>query len=105
MCSKCDELDRKIEHYQRLSRMLLDERVIEGLETLIEVQGRKKWASSRKPGRRFELTPVKARQDFRAHTFIITARSVASIGDENARCAPAHSNRGAAPCSDAVSRL
>jgi len=36
MCSKCDELDRKIEHYQRLSRMLLDERVIEGLETLIE---------------------------------------------------------------------
>jgi len=36
MCSKCDELDRKIEHYQRLSRMLLDQRVIEGLETLIE---------------------------------------------------------------------
>ena len=36
MCSKCDELDRKIEHYQRLSRMLLDQRVIEGLEALIE---------------------------------------------------------------------
>jgi hypothetical protein len=36
MCSKCDELDRRIEHYQRLSRMLLDQRVIEGLEALIE---------------------------------------------------------------------
>lgn len=36
MCSKCDELDRKIEHYQRLSRMLLDQRAIEGLERLIE---------------------------------------------------------------------
>jgi len=35
MCSKCDELDRRIEHYQRLSRMLLDQRAIEGL-TLIE---------------------------------------------------------------------
>ena len=36
MCSKCDELDGKIEHYQGLSRMLLDQRVIEGLEALIE---------------------------------------------------------------------
>ena len=36
MCSKCDELDRKIEHYQRLSRKLLDQRVLEILETLIE---------------------------------------------------------------------
>ena len=50
MCSKWDELDRKIEHYQRLSRMLLDERVIEGLETLIEkYKADKKGASSRKP--------------------------------------------------------
>lgn len=36
MCSRCDELDKKIEHYQRLSRMLLDQRAIESLETLIE---------------------------------------------------------------------
>lgn len=36
MCEKCNELDRKIEHYQRLSRMLLDERMIEDLGALIE---------------------------------------------------------------------
>ena len=50
MYSNCDELDRKIEHYQRLSRMLLDQRAIEGLETPIEkYKADKKGASSRKP--------------------------------------------------------
>jgi hypothetical protein len=49
MCSKCDELDRKVEQYQRLSRMLLDQRAIEGLETLIEKNKAEKGASSRRP--------------------------------------------------------
>ena len=49
MCSKCDELDRKIEHYQRLSRKLLDQRVLEILETLIEKYKADKNALHREP--------------------------------------------------------
>lgn len=36
MCEKCKRLDRKLDHYERLSRMLLDERAIESLRGLIE---------------------------------------------------------------------
>jgi hypothetical protein len=36
MCSKCDELHGKIEHYRRLSQLLTDKRTLEGLEALIE---------------------------------------------------------------------
>ena len=37
--------------------------------------------------------------------FSITAPPVASIGDENASCAPAFLRNGAAPCNDAVSNM
>jgi hypothetical protein len=36
MCSKCDELDAKIEHYRQLSKMLTDRIMLEGLEVLID---------------------------------------------------------------------
>jgi hypothetical protein len=36
MCSQCDELDGKIEHYRRLSKMLTDKITLEGIEVLIK---------------------------------------------------------------------
>jgi hypothetical protein len=36
MCDKCDELDKKIEHYRSISERITDEKTIEGLKALIE---------------------------------------------------------------------
>jgi hypothetical protein len=36
MCGKCAELDGKIDHYQRLSRMIDDKAVLDGIKQLIE---------------------------------------------------------------------
>jgi hypothetical protein len=35
MCAKCVELDRKIEHYQRLLSRITDQRTIDGIKGLI----------------------------------------------------------------------
>lgn len=35
MCEKCVELDKKIEHYQQLSSLVLDEMMLEGIHFLI----------------------------------------------------------------------
>ena len=43
MCEKCKELDGKIEHYQRLSKLLIDKQALEGVEVLVAGhQGQKK---------------------------------------------------------------
>ncbi len=36
MCNKCDELDKKMEHYRSISTRITDEKTIEGLKALIE---------------------------------------------------------------------
>jgi hypothetical protein len=36
MCEKCIELDRKIEHYQRLASSIIDQRTIDGIDQLIK---------------------------------------------------------------------
>jgi hypothetical protein len=36
MCDKCDELDKKIEHYRSIGMQITDEKTIEGLKDLIE---------------------------------------------------------------------
>ena len=36
VCDKCAELDGKIEHYRRLSSMMTDQQMIDGLKALIE---------------------------------------------------------------------
>ena len=36
MCDKCDELDKKIEHYRIISERITDEKTVEGLKALIE---------------------------------------------------------------------
>jgi hypothetical protein len=36
MCKKCIELDRKIEHYQRLRLSIIDQRTIDGIDQLIK---------------------------------------------------------------------
>jgi hypothetical protein len=36
MCKKCIELDRKIEHYQRLTSSIIDQRTIDGIDQLIK---------------------------------------------------------------------
>jgi hypothetical protein len=36
MCDKCQELDRKIEHYRRLTERVPDQLLAEGLGKLIE---------------------------------------------------------------------
>jgi hypothetical protein len=35
MCEKCVELDGKIEHYQRLSSRITDQRTVDGIKQLI----------------------------------------------------------------------
>jgi hypothetical protein len=35
MCDKCAELDGKIEHYQRLSRMVTDQAVLDAIKQLV----------------------------------------------------------------------
>jgi hypothetical protein len=35
MCEKCIELDRKIEHYRKLSTWVLDQNALEGIRFLI----------------------------------------------------------------------
>jgi FAD/FMN-containing dehydrogenase len=35
MCDKCVELDGKIEHYQRLSSRITDQRTLDGIKELI----------------------------------------------------------------------
>jgi hypothetical protein len=35
MCDKCVDLDGKIEHYQRLARMIIDQPVLDGIKQLI----------------------------------------------------------------------
>jgi hypothetical protein len=36
MCDKCDELDKKIEHFRSISTRITDQKTIEGLEASIE---------------------------------------------------------------------
>jgi hypothetical protein len=36
MCEKCVDLDAKIEHYQRLARMITDQRFLDGIAEVIE---------------------------------------------------------------------
>jgi hypothetical protein len=36
MCDKCVEIDGKIEHYQRLSSNITDQRTLDGIKELIE---------------------------------------------------------------------
>jgi len=36
MCKKCIEFDRKIEHYQRLTSSIIDQRTIDGIDQLIK---------------------------------------------------------------------
>jgi hypothetical protein len=36
MCEKCIQLDAKIEHYQRLSFRIMDQRTLDGIKELIE---------------------------------------------------------------------
>ena len=36
MCDKCTELDKKIEHYQKLAARIFDPPTIEGINKLIE---------------------------------------------------------------------
>ena len=36
MCDKCVELDGKIEHYQRLSSTITDQRTLDGIKELVE---------------------------------------------------------------------
>jgi hypothetical protein len=42
MCEKCNELDAKIEHYQKLAARLLDPPMIEAINKLIEKMQAKK---------------------------------------------------------------
>ena len=36
MCKKCIELDKKIEHCQRLTSSIIDQRTIDGIDQLIK---------------------------------------------------------------------
>jgi len=36
MCKKCAELEKKIAHWRALSRSILDDRTLEGIEMLIQ---------------------------------------------------------------------
>jgi hypothetical protein len=36
MCEKCIEIDTKIEHYQQLSRLIIDQPTLDGIKQLIE---------------------------------------------------------------------
>jgi hypothetical protein len=36
MCDKCDELEKKIEHYRSITTRITDQKTIEGLKALIE---------------------------------------------------------------------
>lgn len=36
MCDKCVELDKKIDHYRRLSSSIIDQRTVDGIDGLIE---------------------------------------------------------------------
>jgi hypothetical protein len=35
MCWRCDEIDKKIEHYRELATRLTDERTLKGIDLLI----------------------------------------------------------------------
>jgi hypothetical protein len=36
MCERCVEIDKKIEHYQRIARGVTDKRTLDGIKALIE---------------------------------------------------------------------
>jgi hypothetical protein len=42
MCDKCDELDKKIEHYRSIAARILDQPTIEQIEKLIDAAIAKK---------------------------------------------------------------
>jgi hypothetical protein len=43
MCDKCDELDKKIEHYRRLTRQITDQQFNErAIELIAELEANKK---------------------------------------------------------------
>ncbi len=44
MCERCDELDGKIDNYQRLSRMIDDKAVLDGIKQIIEQMNAEKAA-------------------------------------------------------------
>jgi hypothetical protein len=87
MCEKCVEIDQKIDHYRTLAARILDQATIYGVQKLIAELQAQKAALHPEQSVNHRTTPV------------------ASIGDENARCAPAFLRNGAAPCSDAVSNM
>jgi hypothetical protein len=39
MCWRCDEIDKKIEHYRGLAGRITDERTLKGIDLLIEKLG------------------------------------------------------------------
>jgi hypothetical protein len=44
MCERCVELDAKIDHYQKLARMITDQRVLDGIAKVIETANAEKAA-------------------------------------------------------------
>jgi restriction endonuclease S subunit len=44
MCEKCDEIDKKIEHYRRLKQQIMDDAFVDGAKNLIQELEREKSA-------------------------------------------------------------
>ena len=44
MCERCVELDAKIDHYQKLARMITDQRMLDGIAKVIEAANAEKAA-------------------------------------------------------------
>ena len=107
MCEKCAQLDEKIVDCKALSKQTDDQPTLDGIAILIgqyEAQKRELHPNKRvRPPRlaahihwltriltRYELGDKGlAIRPIEAHIYATTARHPASIGDENARCAPA----------------
>jgi hypothetical protein len=105
MCEKCAQLGEKIVHCKRL-KQTTDQPTLDGIAILIgqyEAQKRELHPNRVRPPQlaahihwltriltRYELGDKGlAIRPIEAHVYATTARHPASIGDENARCAPA----------------
>ena len=51
MCEKCAEIDTKIEHYQFLSRLVIDQPTLDGIQKLVEQMKAEKVALHAEPQR------------------------------------------------------
>ena len=51
MCEKCTEIDAKIEHYRYLSRMVMDQPTLDGIQQLVEQMKAEKVALHAEPQR------------------------------------------------------